>query len=109
MAELITNKLTDPVARDAFRYLEAMCLIDPWLSLPPNTPQDIVTIYREAFQKMLADPEFIEKAKRISEDVGPMTHADVALLVKTASERMTPAAETFIRTLLVKQGIRPKE
>jgi tripartite-type tricarboxylate transporter receptor subunit TctC len=109
MAELITSKLADPVARDAFRYLEAMCLVDPWVSLPPNTPPDIVAIYREAFQKMLADPEFLEKGKRISEDIGPMTHADVELLVKTASERMTPAAEGFIRNLLTKQGIRPKE
>ena len=109
MAELITNKLTDPVARDAFRYLEAMCLVDPWLSLPPNTPPDIVAMYRQAFQKMLADPEFLEKGKRISEDIGPMTYADVELLVKTADERLTPAAEVFIRTLLTKQGIRPKE
>jgi len=92
MAELIASKLADPVARDAFRYLEAMCLVDPWVSLPPNTPPDIVAAYREAFQKMLADPEFIEKGKRISEDIGPMTHADVELLVKTASDRMTPAA-----------------
>lgn len=38
-----------------------------------------------------------------------MTHADVEVLVKTADERLTPAAETFIRTLLTKQGIRPKE
>jgi hypothetical protein len=109
MAELISAKLTNSVARDAFKYLEAMCLIDPWLSLPPNTPPDIVAQYREAFQKMVADPEFIEKAKRISEDVGPMTHADVELLVTTANERLTPASEAFIRALLNKQGIRPKE
>ena len=109
MAELITSKLTDPIARDAFRYLEAMCLVDPWLSLPPNTPAEIVATYRQAFQKMLADPEFLAKGKRISEDIGPMTHADVELLVKTADERLTPAADKFIRALLIKQGIRPKE
>lgn len=109
MAELIASKLTDAGARDAFKYLEAMCLVDPWLSLPPDTPPDIVATYRDAFKKMLADPEFLERAKRISEDVGPMYHADVELLVKTASERLTPAAETFIRALLAKQGIRPKE
>lgn len=65
MAELIAAKLNDPGARDAFRYLEAMCLVDPWVSLPPDTPAPIVAMYREAFQKMLADPEFIEKGKRI--------------------------------------------
>ena len=109
MAELITAKLTDPSTRDAFSYLEAMCLVDPWVSLPPDTPAPIVAMYREAFQKMLKDPEFLEKGKRISEDMGPMTYADVELLVKTADERLTPVSETFIRTLLTKQGIRPKE
>ncbi len=109
MAELITDRLVDPTARDAFKYLEAMCLVDPWVSLPPNTPPEIVATYRQAFQKMLADPEFLEKGKRISEDIGPMSHEDVALLVKTADARLTPTAETFIRTLLTKQGIRPKE
>lgn len=109
MAELITAKLTDASTRDAFRYLEAMCLVDPWVSLPPDTPAGIVAMYREAFQKMLNDPEFLEKGKRISEDIGPMSNADVELLVKTADERLTPVAENFIRTLLMKQGIRPKE
>ena len=62
MAELIASKLTDPVARDAFSYLEAMCLVDPWVSLPPNTPPDIVATYREAFHKMLNDQNSSKRA-----------------------------------------------
>ena len=109
MAELIGSKLTDPGARDAFSYWEAICLMDPWAALPPDTPAPIVATYREAFSKMIADPEFLEKGKRISEDIGPMTHADIENLVQTAAARLTPAAEAFFRTMHAKQGLRPKE
>jgi hypothetical protein len=109
MAELIASKLTDKGARDAFNYWEAICLMDPWVALPPETPVAFVTTYREAFNKIAADPEFIEKGKRISEDIAPMTHADIEGLVRTAAERLTPEAEAFIRAMHTKQGLRPKE
>ena len=109
MAELISAKLTDKGARDAFSYWEAICLMDPWVALPPDTPAPMVTMYREAFKKMSADPEFLEKGKRISEDIAPITHVDVEGLVKTAAERLTPEAESFIRAMHKKQGLRPKE
>jgi tripartite-type tricarboxylate transporter receptor subunit TctC len=109
MAELIAGKLTTPGARDAFSYWEAICLMDPWVALPPETPASIVATYREAFNKLLADPEFIEKGKRISEDIGPMTHGDIEGLVKAAAARLTPEAEAFIRAMHSKQGLRPKE
>ena len=109
MADLIANKLKDQGARDAFSYWEAICLMDPWVSLPPDTAAASVAIYREAFRKMTTDPDFLEKGKRISEDIGPMTHADIEGLVKTAAERLTPAAETFIRGMHAKQGLRPRE
>jgi tripartite-type tricarboxylate transporter receptor subunit TctC len=109
MAELIAGKLKDKGARDAFSYWEAICLMDPWVSLPPDTPASIVAMYRDAFDKISADPDFLEKGKRISEDISPMTHADIEGLVKTAAERLTPDAETFIRAMHSKQGLRPKE
>lgn len=109
MAELIGGKLTDQGARDAFSYWEAICLMDPWVALPPDTPAPVVATYRETFSKMMADPDFLEKAKRISEDIGPMTHVDIEGLVKTAAERLTPGAEVFIRAMHTKQGLRAKE
>jgi tripartite-type tricarboxylate transporter receptor subunit TctC len=109
MAELIGNKLADQGARDAFSYWEAICLMEPWAALPPDTPAPVVASYRAAFDKMFKDPEFLEKGKRISADIAPMTHADIERLVKTAAERLTPAAETFIQAMHNKQGLRPKE
>ena len=109
MAELIAGKLADPGARDAFNYLEAMTSMDPWMALPPDTPPSIVAMYRKAFKQAASDPEFIEKGKRISEDISPMFHAVFELLVKTAADRLTLAADAYIKALQVKQGIRAKE
>jgi tripartite-type tricarboxylate transporter receptor subunit TctC len=109
MAELISAKLTEKGARDAFSYWEAICLMDPWVALPPNTPAPIVATYREAFNKIMSDPEFIEKSKRISEDIAPMSPENIEGLVKTAAERLTPEAEAFLRAMHSKQGLRPKE
>jgi tripartite-type tricarboxylate transporter receptor subunit TctC len=106
MSELIGARLQDSGARDAFSYWEAICVMDPWASLPPHTPEPIVAAYRQAFGKMFADPEFLEKGKRISEDIGPMTSADVETLVHTAAAKFTPAAETFLRAMQTKQGLR---
>jgi len=83
--------------------------MDPWVALPPETPVAFVTTYSEAFNKIAADPEFIEKGKRISEDIAPKTYADIEALVKTAAERLTQDAEPFIRAMHTKKGLRPKE
>lgn len=109
MAELIASKLTSQGARDAFSYWESICLMDPWVALPPDTPAPVVATYREAFNKIFADPEFLEKGKRISEDIGPMTHLDIEGLVHAAAARLTPAAEIFLRSMHAKQGLRGKE
>jgi hypothetical protein len=109
MAELVAGKLTDAGARDAFGYLEAMTLMDPWIALQPDTPNSIVAEYRNAFKKVTADPEFIENGKLISEDMRPMFDRDFELLVRTAAERLTPAADSYIRAMQARQGIRAKD
>jgi hypothetical protein len=58
---------------------------------------------------MKADPEFLEKGKRISEDIGAMTHADIEGLVQTAAAKFTPDAEAFLRAMQAKQGLRTKQ
>jgi hypothetical protein len=109
MAELIAGKLTDANGQDAFEYLEAMTSMDPWVALPAHTPPEIVVAYRTAFQKAVSDPEFLERGKRISEDIRPMSHADFEGLVRTAAARLTPGAEAYIRAMQEKQGIRAKD
>lgn len=108
-SELLAGRIQDAAARDAFDYWEAMCVMDPWAALPPDTPAPIVAAYRKAFGAMMHDAEFLERGKKISEDIGGLTHADMESMVKTAAAKLTPSAETFLRGMQAKQGLRPKQ
>ena len=108
-SELIAGRIQNPAARDAFLYWEAICVMDPWVALPPDTPAAMTAGYRAAFGKMMVDPEFLEKGKKISEDIGTLTHGDVEGLVRTAAAKLTPEAEGFLRAMQAKQGLRLRQ
>ncbi len=38
--------------------------VDKWLSLPPNTPDEILAVYRAAYAQVTEDPDFLELASR---------------------------------------------
>jgi tripartite-type tricarboxylate transporter receptor subunit TctC len=38
--------------------------VDKWLSLPPETPDDVLAVYRKAYMQVMEDPEFLELAHR---------------------------------------------
>jgi tripartite-type tricarboxylate transporter receptor subunit TctC len=105
LAHLMEGKLTDPVAKQAFDYWEAINGLDKWFALAPDTPDDIVATYRTAFDKAVADPDFLTFGKRISDDIAPMSHQSVEYLVAKMSGT-TEEAEEFIKNLQRKQGLR---
>jgi hypothetical protein len=104
---LMRDKLTNPIAKQAFAYWEAVNALDKWVGLTDGTPDDIVAAYRAAFARMIADPEFHERGGKISEDMQPMSHQDVELLVGQLAGA-TDAAEAFIKNMQREQGIRVK-
>lgn len=55
--DAMKGKIQDPKMQAAFDYWRAGFLFK-WVMLPPSTPPAIVTVYREAFMKVAADPEF---------------------------------------------------
>jgi tripartite-type tricarboxylate transporter receptor subunit TctC len=55
--DVMEGKITDPNVRAAYDYWRAGFLFK-WIALPPATPQPIVDVYRDAFRKVAADPEF---------------------------------------------------
>jgi tripartite-type tricarboxylate transporter receptor subunit TctC len=98
------GKIKDPVAQKAYDYWEALNNGDKWLALPPATPDNIVAVYREAFKKASADPEFREKGEKISDGFEPMTSLDVELVAKTLADT-PPTAIDYTKDLMRKQGI----
>jgi tripartite-type tricarboxylate transporter receptor subunit TctC len=55
--DAMEGKISDPKIRAAYDYWRASFLFK-WVTLPPDTPQAIVDVYRDAFRKVAADPEF---------------------------------------------------
>jgi tripartite-type tricarboxylate transporter receptor subunit TctC len=50
--------------RAAYDYWRAGFMFK-WVTLPPNTPQSIVDVYRQAFVKLGNDPEFTQLGDQV--------------------------------------------
>jgi tripartite-type tricarboxylate transporter receptor subunit TctC len=102
-SDLIKDKLTAPVAAQAFAYWSAFNSIEEWMSLPPSTPQPIVDLYRTAYNKLIADPEFLDMAKKLG-DFTTRTNSDVEFILNTLNGTSTQATG-YITTMLRGQGL----
>src|SRR6185295_587298 len=104
LVSLVQDKITDPVGKQSFDYWTALTSIDKWFALPPGTPEPIVKVYQEAYDKIGKDEEFLARARKISEDIEPQSGADVKRLIDTLGTIPTPAIEQ-ISVMLRKQGL----
>jgi hypothetical protein len=105
VSELLRGRITDPVGQQAFAYWQSVGALDKWIGLAPGTPDEILAAYRQAFTRIAADPDFLERGRKISEDLSPMAASDVELLVKDLAGA-TEAAERYLKDLQRKHGLR---
>jgi tripartite-type tricarboxylate transporter receptor subunit TctC len=103
-AKMLEGKINHPLTTQAFEYWSAIAVTDKWLALPPKSPMAILHLYREAFGKMVQDPEFIDRSKKISDDFVPMSSNDVENLIKKLAS-VPPAAIDYMTVILRKQGL----
>ena len=101
---LVQGKLRGLPA-ETFDFWTALNDMDKWYALPPGTPQEIVDIYRAAWDKMVADPEFIKQGKQLfSADFAPVSGAIITQHVsKTAYPK--PEIVSFMDQLKAKNGL----
>jgi tripartite-type tricarboxylate transporter receptor subunit TctC len=104
LVKLMDGKFTDPVEKQSFAYWTGLTSIDKWLALPPDTPAEIVAVYRQAFDKTMSDPEFIARSQGVSEDIVPQSAADVTRLLDSLGS-IPPEAIEQISVMLRKQGL----
>lgn len=104
-ADMIAGKITDPVAKQAYDYFESVNAVDKWIALGEGTSDEVTEAYRAAFQRLVKDPDFIERGKKISEDLSPMSHRDMEKFIGQMAG-VTEETESFIKNLLRKQGLR---
>jgi tripartite-type tricarboxylate transporter receptor subunit TctC len=100
----IEPKIKEPLARQAFAYFQAINALDKWTALLPGTPEDVVLAYRTAFETMSRDPDFIERGRRISGEMEPMTADNMQFLVREASG-MTEETAQFVKAMQRRQGL----
>jgi tripartite-type tricarboxylate transporter receptor subunit TctC len=103
-AALMESRVNDDIEKKSFAYWSALTAIDKWLALPPDTPADIVETYRQAYEKVMADAEFIARSQSLSEDMIPQSAADVKRLIDTLGS-IPPEAIEQISVMLRKQGL----
>jgi tripartite-type tricarboxylate transporter receptor subunit TctC len=104
LVQLMEGKFTNTVEKQSFAYWTGLTSIDKWLALPPDTPAEIVTAYRQAFDKTMSDPEFIARSQGVSEDIVPQPAADIARILDTLGS-IPPEAIEQISVMLRKQGL----
>lgn len=104
VADMMKDKIKDPIAQQAFQYWASITAIDKWVALPPGTPESYAKVYRDAYKKAFDDPDFADAGKKISEDFEPMSHEDVTFLIQSLG-KTSPEAIAFIADMLKKQGL----
>jgi tripartite-type tricarboxylate transporter receptor subunit TctC len=62
--DAMEGKIDDAKMQAAYDYWRAGVLFK-WTALPPGMPQAIIDVYRDAFMKVAADPEFAQLAGQV--------------------------------------------
>jgi len=104
--ETLGDKKPTGLPWEAFLVWIAPSMVDKFLSAPPNTPDEYVSILRNAFAEVCKDPKFIEEMKNIvSEEYIASVGEDTERLIKEAVGA-PPEAVAYAEELKVKFGIK---
>jgi tripartite-type tricarboxylate transporter receptor subunit TctC len=102
--EMVLAKV-DGVAKEAFESWLYSNQIGKWFALPPKTPLDVAETYRAAYRKIMADPKFLERARReFGEDFEPMWAESLTPVVKALAST-SDEAMNYTTALRVKHGL----
>jgi tripartite-type tricarboxylate transporter receptor subunit TctC len=102
--DLVLPKV-DGLAKEAFESWLYSNQVGKWFALPPKTPPAVAETYRNAYQKIMQDPTFIERARReFSDDFEPMSAEDVTLVVKALASTSDEALQ-YTADIRVKHGL----
>lgn len=105
ITETMETRIGDPLVRQAFAYWALNSAINNWMALPPKTPDAIARMHRQAFDRMIADPEFLQRARQLGEDVSTFSHQGMAKIIHTLAA-LPPEALSYMGDVLVKQGLK---
>jgi tripartite-type tricarboxylate transporter receptor subunit TctC len=93
--ELVKN----PQEQAVVRLLQSNQLVGRSVYGPPGMPADRLATLRDAFQKTMRDPEFIERLKSLDLVVDPRPGEEVQADIAKTMEHAESAARDFKRLL----------
>jgi tripartite-type tricarboxylate transporter receptor subunit TctC len=99
--DTMEGKIQDPKMKAAYDYWRASFLFK-WVTLPPNTAQEIVNVYREAFMKVTADPEFLKQADQLMQGftiIPPEEMAKAISDLESTPDEALKTTEELVRNL----------
>lgn len=105
---LLRQANVSELAFRGYRSVMGASEIDKWIALPPKTPDDVVAVYRAAFNKAVNDPDFLTAAhKQISEEIYVTNGADSERAIRELRDT-PPEATKYAEQLRQKQNLLPK-
>ncbi len=101
--EAMAGKIKDPMVAEAYEYWRAAILFK-WLALPPDTPVAIRDLYREAFNKIVVDPDFTALAEQSMPGFTVISAAGTEKIIHDLA-KTSDAALGVMDDLMRKQGL----
>jgi tripartite-type tricarboxylate transporter receptor subunit TctC len=102
-ADLVRDKIREPLARRAFSYWENVSQVGMWLALPPTTADTIVNTYVKAFEATTSDPIFLNEYTRVDPDFALAKKPDLERLVNELA-KVSPETLKYLEDELKKNG-----
>jgi tripartite-type tricarboxylate transporter receptor subunit TctC len=92
-ADAMEGKIKDPKMQAAYDYWRAGILFK-WVTLPPDTPQAIVDVFRDAFMKVTADREFVKAANQTVQGYTVIPPSDMVKVINNLASVPDEALKT---------------
>src|SRR5262245_7161188 len=74
---LMQDLVDDPTSKRVIEFYSAGSAIGRALLAPPGVPADRLAALRQAFDKMVVDPDFLREAERVKAEIDPTPGAEV--------------------------------
>ena len=103
--EMLGDKKPTGLPWQVFQVWNGADLVDKYLAAPPGTPDDIVAILVEAFNKMSKDPEFDQVMKQRVDEAYAICTGQETFDIMNGLLTVPPEVQEYIRELQLKGGI----
>jgi hypothetical protein len=98
------GRISDPLEQKAFDYWCDSSSVAVWLALPKGTPPSIVDVYRTAYERAAADPDFLAQGRSFSRDFAPEPAERMTKVVKDFAS-VSPEVLALMPQMLRAQGL----